>query len=97
MVFKAISQREALQAHSILYALDRLIDRLIVEPRYQLTIIAKTKRSIKTHLCGLYIFKCSLACILFARGAFHPPYCSNTCTEKSVSRVLVYSMWGGIY
>ena len=43
MVFKAISQREALQGHSILYALKRH-DQLIVEPRYQLTITAKTKR-----------------------------------------------------
>ena len=34
MVFKAISQREALQGHSILYALERH-DQLIVEPRYQ--------------------------------------------------------------
>ena len=43
MVFKAINQREALQGHSILYALEQLNhDRLIVEPRYQLTITAKT-------------------------------------------------------
>ena len=43
MVFKAISQREALQGHSILYALERH-DRLIVEPRYQLTITTKTNK-----------------------------------------------------
>ena len=30
-------------------------------------------------------------------GAFHPPYYNNTCTEKSVIGVLVYSTWESIY
>ena len=50
MVFKAISQHKALQGHSILYALEQH-DRLIVEPRYQLTITANKLIYIQVLTC----------------------------------------------